>query len=301
MLSLISRYFNSLFQIDFWDVFVSQANFKEFLNSKGKILANNRKVFTGKNTFFADPFFLSVKNSKLEFIVEDFSFFKGARLSHISYDYKKENLKKKTLIKGKHFSYPFILNKGRNIYVFPEMSEESQNFIFQLKKKKLKPLKNYLFSDHVVDPTIVKHNKTYWMFCSLKNLNENKNLYLFYSNNIFGNWIAHPNNPIIKNKNFARPAGQIIIYKKKLYRPSQDFSEGYGSRLYLNLITKLNKLDYKEKILFKLKPMDKKYNGIHHISFKNKSFIFDQKYTVYSIKKFFYYLLKKFYFKKFTN
>jgi len=50
-----------------------------------------------------------------------------------------------------------------------------------------------------------------------------------------------------------------------------------------------------------LNALDKKYNGIHHISYKNNYFVFDQKYNEYSILKIFYYVSKKFIFKKYTR
>ena len=94
---------------------------------------------------------------------------------------------------------PFIF-ENKVSYLFPEMSEEDQNIIFKKNNNKLYPVKNYLFGENVVDPSIIKFNKLYWLFCSFKNRQENKDLYLFYSKTLLGNWTGHPLNPIIKNK-----------------------------------------------------------------------------------------------------
>lgn len=297
----IKRSINSLFQIDLWDLFYCKSNFDQFLKTKGKILKNNKKIHYKKNYFFADPFILKVKKNNIQLLVEDFSFLDGAKLSSINFNFLSNTLKINNLVKGKHFSYPFLFKNKKEIYLFPEMSEERQNIIFLKKNNKIKSIKNYLFGENVIDPTIIKYGKYYWLFCSFKNMGENKNLYLFYAKNIFDNWIAHPKNPILKNSNKARPAGSIILHKGKLYRPAQNFKDGYGSGLYLNLIEKLDKNDYFEKTLFKINPLEKKYNGIHHISFKDGYFVFDQKFTVYSTYKIIYYILKKIYFKNYIN
>ncbi len=300
MFSLIKKNIDRSFKIDFWDIFISRTNFNEFIKTKGKSLSNRiLKIKSKKNEFFADPFIVSNKSNKVSIAIEDFSFIDGAKISEINYNKKNNTYKKKILLKGKHFSYPFIMKDNSKIYFLPEMSEEKQNLIFFKSKKFLKPIKNYLYGDKVIDPTIVKYKKIYWLFCSLKGHLENKNLYLYYSDDLLDNWIAHPKNPVIKNKNSARPAGSIIKHNNNLYRPSQDSAEGYGSQLYINLIKKLSKTEYSEVKLFNIKPYHKNYNGIHHISYKNNYFVFDQKYTVFSFYKIFYYFLKKFYFKYF--
>ena len=69
----------------------------------------------------------------------------------------------------------------------------------------------------------------------------------------------------------------------------------------MNEICLLTKSKYKEKVLFRISPSSKKYNGIHHLSYKDNFIVFDQKYERYTVNKIFYYFLKKFYFKHFIN
>ena len=301
-MQFINSLFDKFFKIDFWNVFLIKDSFENFLLTKGKNLKNAEKIFSTKNNFFADPFILKVSNKYVTFLVEDFSFFKGGRVSKIKYNLTNRTVNKKFLLKGKHFSYPYIYNHKKKKYIFPEMSEDNQNLMFELKyNKNIIPIKNYLFGDNIVDPTIIHFKNKFWLFCGVKGQNENKNLNLFYSDSLMGNWISHPQNPVLKNKNFTRPAGTIIIHKNKIYRPSQDSKEGYGSRLYMNEISMLTENKYKEKVLFKISPTNKNYNGIHHLSYKDNCISFDQKYERYTINKILYYFLKKFYFKHFIN
>ena len=298
----LKKIIDKFFKIDFWNVFIVEDSFQNFISSKGKNLKKAKKIRSERNTFFADPFILEVNKKYISLLVEDFSFFKGGRVSKIKYNFRNNKIERNPLLAGKHFSYPHIYNYKNKKYIFPEMSEDNQNLVFELKSNKnIFPIKNYLFGDNVVDPTIIYTKNFFWLFCGIKGRNENMDLNLFYCDNLFGNWISHPQNPILKNKNYTRPAGSIIFYKNKIFRPSQDSKEGYGSRLYMNEISVLTKSKYKEKVLFKISPTNKKYNGIHHLSCKDNYIVFDQKYERYTVNKIFYYFLKKFYFKHFIN
>ena len=288
--------------MDLWDIFYTKTDFETFLKSKGLILKKNIKVLNKLSLFYADPFILNIKKNLIEVLVEDFSYLTGGKLSSLKINIKSRKVSKKILIKGKHFSYPHIVFENKFLYLFPEMAEEDENIIFKNNNNKLYPVKNYLFGENVVDPSIIKFNKLYWLFCSFKNRQENKDLYLFYSKTLLGNWTGHPLNPIIKNKSNARSAGNIVLHKGSLYIPSQESrKDQYGEKLVINKIIKLDKKGYKDKIIFKVNAINENYNGIHHISYKNNYFVFDQKYNKYSILKLFYYVSKKFIFKKYIK
>jgi len=283
-----------MFLIDFWQIFVTKISLDDFFKSKGAILKKKAiKIKNERFSFFADPFILRVKD-KLNLLVEDFSFLSGAKISILEINKKK--VYKTKILQNKHFSYPHNYYYNNKNYLFPEMSEESRNSFFQIKNKKKIKIKNYLLGYKVIDPTITKINGLYWLFCSLRDSehSENKNLYLFYNKNLFDEWTAHKNNPVLKNDNKARPGGNIIKYKNNLFRPSQlNLKNKYGSELIINKILKISKNRYKEKKIFSIKP-DKSYQGIHHLSYLNNYMAFDQKKIVYSIFKPLYYLLKSF-------
>lgn len=287
------KIFNTLFKIDFWHVFIAKVSLKEFFDSKGKVLF--KKAISIKNdkfSFFGDPFIIKTKN-KIQILVEDFSFFSGAKISLL--EINKNNRIKTKILSNKHFSYPQNFNYKKNTYFIPEMSEENRNKIWKfINKKKLKD-QNYLLGYKVIDPTVFKYKGYFWLFCCLKKHKKNdNNLHLFYSKNPTDSWINHKKNPILKNIKSVRPAGSIIFYNKKIYRPSQNItSNGYGSELIINKIEHISINDYKEKKVFTIKP-SKPYQGFHHISYSNNYMAFDQKKIVYSFLKPIYYLIKSF-------
>ena len=294
-MNILKKIIDSLFKIDFWQIFISNSSIDKFINTKGKSI--NYNFFPIKNeykSFFADPFFIDVKKNKFTLFVEDFSFFTGAKITLLKYEKNKQKLKK--ILYGKHFSYPFNTKFKSSIFLFPEMVEENRNKFFILKNSKIKNKINYLLGYKVVDPTIFRHEGLYWLICGLsgKNLNENCNLYLFYSRDLKGHWISHEKNPIYKNNYEARGAGSIIEHKGKFYRPSQSYlHKNYGSAIVINEIKTINKKQFKEKKIFKIRPFNN-FEGIHHISYMNKFFAYDQKRTIYSIFKPLYYLIKLF-------
>ncbi len=277
--------------MDIWSIYITETSLHKFFNSKGKILfLKKKKIHSKKPSFFADPFIFKKSKKKITLLVEDFSFLFGGQISKIQVIGDK--ITKQKILSGKHFSYPFIFNNKNKNHLFPEMNEEKRNLMFTISKNKLKKTQSYLLGYKVIDPTIIKIKDYYWLFCSLKNKGENKNLYLFYSKSIFSDWIAHEKNPVIKNVNFARNAGNIIQYNGNFYRPSQlSKGENYGSAIIINKILKINNNVYKEKKVFSILS-EKKYQGIHHLSYLNGTFAYDQKRIVYSIFKPIYYLIK---------
>ena len=272
-MNFLKKIVDSLFKIDFWQIFISNSSIEKFLNTKGKSISYN--CFAIKNeykSFFADPFFIDAKKNKFTLFVEDFSFFTGAKITLLKYENKKQKLRK--ILYGKHFSYPFHTRLKGSTFLFPEMIEENRNKFFILNNSKIKNKRNYLLGYKVVDPTIFKHKNMYWLICSLsgKDLDENSNLYLFYSKDLKGNWISHIKNPIYKKNYDARGAGPMIKYKGKFYRPSQSYlHKNYGSAIVINELKVINLKEFKEKKIFKIKPFNN-FEGIHHISYINKFF-----------------------------
>ena len=288
----IKNLIDRIFKIDFWEVNLSEMTLKEFFKSKGSIYNNKIKIKSSFLGFFADPFIIKKNQNEIKLLVEDFSFFSGGKISLIK---KKGKIyKRKILLRGKHFSYPFVMKYNKKLLIVPEMTEQQENKTYLFNGTKIIKEKKYLLGHKVIDPTICKIGKLYWLFCALQ-ISDNKinnNLYLFYSSNPFDNWISHKQNPVLKNKRHSRPGGSIIKYKNELYRPSQNSTENsYGNQLIINKIIKISKYNYSEKQEFKIKP-PYNFDGIHHLSFLNGLFAFDLKKNKYTLFKSLYYILK---------
>jgi hypothetical protein len=93
----------------------------------------------------------------------------------------------------------------------------------------------------------------------------NVELFLFYKDDLFsGEWMAHPQNPIISDVKSSRPAGSLFVKDGKLFRPSQDCSKAYGYGFDLNEIVVLSETEYQERKEMSVRPnWDKKILATH--------------------------------------
>lgn len=167
-----------------------------------------------------------------------------------------------------HLSYPMVFKDNQELYMVPETRQAGE---IRLYKASLFPekwkLEKVLVEGNYADATLFKENDEWWMFA----LNGTKDLYLFYSDSLLGNWLPHPANPIIENNiKTSRPAGRIIIENGKRYRLAQDGVPLYGNKVRMFEITELNRENYTERELEEspiLKGSRKGWNsiGMHHV------------------------------------
>ncbi|WHY90977.1 hypothetical protein QNK12_25600 [Neobacillus cucumis] len=220
--------------------------------------------------FYADPFIFKKDNRTFVFF-EEFIYSKGkGDISVLEID-PETNISSApvtVLEKSYHLSYPFVFEWEDEIYMIPETSG---NRTIELYKATKFPndweLVKVLVDDiNAVDATIIHYNNKFWMFANVfingsSSLDE---LYIFYSDNLFGDWKPHQMNPVISNASTARPAGNIFFQDGKLIRPSQDCSFSYGYSVKFNEILELTENTYCEKHIFELDPNWLKHNkGTH--------------------------------------
>lgn len=167
-----------------------------------------------------------------------------------------------------HQSYPYVFEDGDNIYAIPEQSEsgdvvlyESVNFPIDWRESKI------LLKDFAgVDATPFKYKNKWWMFVSELGDYENKQLELYYSNNLKGKWTKHKISPIVNTKKGARMAGNIFKDNDGImYRFGQNCSETYGGGIVIFQIETLTENIYKEKEIGKINLSGKYSKGFHTI------------------------------------
>ena len=273
--------FRKQFFDEYWEIFFKIKNKKIKIKSK-------------KGHWYADPFPIKHKDKTYLFF-EDFNIIKN--IGCISCVEVKNNLKTSkpiTVLKEKfHLSYPNVFKYKDEYYMIPETKEDNcirlyKASEFPYKWEFIKPLFKNI---KAVDTTLLFHNNKIWLFTNIENHGSStwEELHLFYSNDLLGDWEPHPLNPVISNVCCSRPAGNLFINKKgEIFRPNQDCSITYGYATNISQITKLNELEYEEKIIHKIYPKElgnykgtHTYNKIDDIEFydakkliKNKNFNF---------------------------
>lgn len=218
----------------------------------------NNPVLTGKDVtdadalFVADPFLIKKDNLWYMFFEVKDSYDSQTRLAYATSEDGLDWKYQKIILRETFSqSYPHVFEWKGEYYMLPESYPTNS---IRLYKSKNFPEEWYLEKTLIkgkdyVDPTIFRYNNKWWIMASTSS---NKNLHLFYSDNLTSDWKEHPMSPIIKeDKSRSRPAGGIIEYENSLYRFAQDCSKYYGERVFAFKITKLTETEYEEELIEK--------------------------------------------------
>ncbi len=141
-----------------------------------------------------------------------------------------------------HLSYPFVFEVGSETYMVPESAGAGRIDLYQCVQFPLRWEFHHTLIDQILarDTTLLFHEGVWWLFTAASSTREqgaNVELFLFSNRNLLGGkWTPHPQNPVCSDIRRARPAGRIFSRFGKLYRPSQDCSQGYGSGIDINRI-----------------------------------------------------------------
>jgi hypothetical protein len=165
-----------------------------------------------------------------------------------------------------HLSYPFVFEKDGITYMIPETKRHGQvrlyktaNFPFDWKLDKV-----LIKNKRMVDATLFESNGVSYLFAT-----ENKDLRLYFSDSLYGDFKEHPMSPL-RTGNYTRSAGRVFQDEGKSIRFAQDHFGGYGRAVYGFTIDSISKTYYKETGL-KNNPILENQgetwakNGMHHI------------------------------------
>lgn len=220
-----------------------------------------------KAGWFADPFFLSVSDSCIELLVEEWIYEKNrGRLSHLQISHKKGEyyLEKVTPILelDTHLSFPNIWKENGKVYVYPENSESGMLNIYEYdehNKKLINPI--CIINQPLVDTSIFKDGDTYYAFGTKATHDtfDRRRVFVYSSNNLFHGWSEIQ---VITNEfNIERGAGAIVRWHDRWIRPVQNCEGEYGED---TIFYELHKSTYgfSEEYVSRLEPMHNLYRGI---------------------------------------
>lgn len=232
-----------------------------------------------KDRFFADPFILSVSNTEIMVLVEDFEYgrWKG-NISLLVVDRKDYSLKrKKTLLDLEtHLSFPFITRQGSEIYVIPENSAAGRLTAWRYDEKE-ECLQNIsvLTEMPVIDPVIYVSNDHYFLFGSLRCQQENAMLYQWESDNLLSDYRLLSERPVKEGKKATRRGGDFFSIKGQLYAAAQCCEHHYGEALNICMVNFLDKGILKEEIVYSLHPTERFPYGLHTLNIHDNMCVVD--------------------------
>jgi hypothetical protein len=149
---------------------------------------------------------------------------------------------------GRHCSYPFVVTDRDRRFLVPEMSAAGPPRLFELDGTSVvgsEPLRG-LEQLRIVDPTLFHHDGRWWLFAGLPG-SATDLLWLWSSEDLLGEFTAHPDNPVVMDVARARPAGPLIVAGDRLFRPGQDNRGSYGDGVTIAEITELTTGRYHEE------------------------------------------------------
>jgi len=198
-----------------------------------------------------------------------------------------------------HLSYPFIFRDAGNIFMIPETYQGKNVQLFKANPDLTEWSfeKEILNGDEYVDSSIFLHDHVYYLFTTVIRENYDYELQLYFSNDLYGEFVKHPKSPIAIGHSVGRSGGAIFKVENKIFRPAQICEKYYGESLSIYRIKVLTTNDYQEEIeidRFLSKPMIPAGHHFHFAKFNNKLIIaIDEVGFTFNFWVFWYTMLKR--------
>lgn len=169
-----------------------------------------------------------------------------------------------------HASYPYLFSHCARVFCCPETWESGSLSLWEAVNPPAvwRCRGKVLAGVPAVDPVIFRHGGLWWLFCSREDDQPNEKLYGWYAEGLAGPWWPHELNPLKIDVRSARSAGAPFLSDGLLYRPAQDCSRAYGTRISINRVTQLSPSYFSEEVVRVIDPprTGRFQDGIHTIA-----------------------------------
>jgi hypothetical protein len=219
--------------------------------------------------FYADPFVLRHGGVTALFF-EDYDY--GEQRGRISYVVLGEDGSRgapaEALSRPYHLSYPFVFAHEGAALMIPESSAnrtvelyEAENFPDRWR------LRSVLIHDIEASDTTLHFDEVtglWWMFAAVSEFGSSSQdtLSIFFSDGIEGPWRPHAANPVKFDPGCSRPAGPLLRWNGRLFRPAQDCTSAYGEGLVWCEVKELTPDAFREEVVAHRRPSCG-YTGLH--------------------------------------
>jgi hypothetical protein len=235
----------------------------------------------GFGRFWADPMALEM-GAQTKVLFERFSYWSNkGDIRAITYSPEKGwcAQAERFLDEPFHLSYPIVCDMGDGKVCIPESTEAGVTFAYRLNARGNPSGERTEFAGFAIaDPTLIEHEGRWYLFGATA-AEAQHTLRIWYADRLAGPWTAHPANPVKCDVRTARPAGPFVRLDGRLYRPSQNSSQSYGSSANLMEILELSPTAFCEVITRTIEPSANwPYpHGIHTLSPMRQGILIDAK------------------------
>lgn len=294
----IRFHFRELFLCEMWNVGLVKTPVYNFLEPDAQSLKSIWLPVAGRGRYHADAFGFE-EHGKINMLVEAYNYVEQrGKISAITFDTSTlKALPPVTVLDtGYHLAYPFFFQHEGVWYCMPETANNMSLDIYSYdpETQSLTYLTSLLTGIAAVDATLCNHNGCWWLFFTKKG-NTNTELHIWYSDEIFGTYRPHANNPVKTDIRSARPAGPLFEYEGVLYRPAQDCSRTYGGSISINRIAELTSTAFEEEVVRQVAPFGnhKWKTGLHTLCAAGEFTIIDGKRHTFVMSAFLHQLKRK--------
>ena len=269
-MGIIKKYSDKLF-LKQWGIGFMKGSIADIIRNKKTELSFEWMSLEDKTISHADPFIFKTDDGRINILFESVSSYNlnGKISLMVCNDLLDPVLEKVVLDTNAHLSYPYVYNENGKIYVFPESAFSGTLCCYEFDQvKRTFTNKKEIIKLPLLDSTILKYENRYWLFATMLGETFNSDLHIFYSDSLLGPYKAHEGNPVKKQLNGARPAGNFIEVDGNIYRPAQNCSNYYGESITINKIKSLTITQFEEEEYMIIEPnkTDEFNYGIHTIN-----------------------------------
>jgi hypothetical protein len=155
-----------------------------------------------------------------------------------------------------HLSYPFLVEEGGEIWCIPERGGAREVALYRAVEFPLRWERTATLLEglRASDPSFVRHEGRWWMFCTDDDAAPAIDLHAFHAERLEGPWVPHPWNPLKVDVASSRPGGTPFVHEGVLHRPAQDCTGTYGAALTVNRVDVLTPERFEERRVARIEP-----------------------------------------------
>lgn len=234
------------FSDEIWNIGFIQNNLNSIL--LGEKIQVKWMKHSCKESWFADPFILDVTESEIHLLVEEYyKPIRRGRIARLILDKGTYELKRKDVVLelSTHLSFPAIIRKDNNVFIYPENGESGELNLYRYNPETNECKKvNLILNEPVADAVIAHIDGIDWLFCTKQPDPNGNKLYVFKKEK---SGCFKAVDEYLFEENVARMAGDFFEYNGKLYRPTQECNIQYGHAVTLQEVLHNNgKFVFKE-------------------------------------------------------